>query len=299
MIALPGGEFLMGSDRHYPEEAPAHRVCVDGFSIDVHPVTNGQFAAFVAATGHVTVAEYPPDPAAYPDALPEMLYAGSLLFICPEQNHDTRDRSVWWEMARGADWRHPFGTASDLDGLEDHPVVHIACADAEAYAAWAGKALPSEAEWEYAARGGHDSRDFAWGNELAPQGRMLANYWQGTFPYENLVLDGYARTSPVGNYPPNDFGLYDMIGNVWEWTSDWWQDRHAANPEKACCIPYNPRGANQADSLDPEAQIARRVLKGGSHLCAENYCQRYRPAARYPQTIDTSACHIGFRCVVR
>jgi formylglycine-generating enzyme len=297
MISIPGGEFVMGSNRFYPEEAPAHRVRVDGFVIDRFPVTNREFAAFVVETHYVTVAEIAPEATDYPGALPEMLYAGSLLFAPPEGDFDPQDWNAWWQFGRGADWRHPNGAESNLEGLGDHPVVHIACADAEAYAAWAGKALPSEAQWEYAARGGLADADYAWGEVLAPEGKMLANYWQGAFPAENLLLDGFARISPVGSFPANGYGLCDMIGNVWEWTSDWWQSRHAADETKACCVPTNPRGADQADSIDPEAGIPRRVLKGGSHLCAENYCERYRPAARIPQTVDTSACHIGFRCV--
>lgn len=287
----------MGSNSFYPEEAPPHRVQLDGFAIDRFPVTNADFAVFVAATDYVTTAETAPDAADYPGALPEMLYAGSLLFAAPEGAFDPQDWNAWWQFARGADWRHPYGANSNLDGLSDHPAVHIASADAEAYAAWAGKTLPSEAQWEYAARGGLADSDYAWGHELAPGGAMLANYWQGAFPAENFLLDGFARTSPVGSYPANGYGLFDMIGNVWEWTSDWWRGAHVADAAKACCVPTNPRGAEMAGSIDSGAGIPRRTLKGGSHLCAENYCQRYRPAARIPQTVDTSACHIGFRCV--
>lgn len=301
MTFIPGGAFWMGSNVHYPEEAPARQVRVDGFWIDTTPVTNAQFAGFVAATGHVTLAETAPDPALYPGAAPHMLRAGSSLFQPPGRAVALTNSLQWWSFCFGADWRRPAGPASSIDGLLDHPVVHVAYADALAYAGWAGKALPTEAEWEFAARGGLDRAAYAWGDRLAPDGAMLANYWQGAFPTQNLMLDGYARTSPVGAFPPNGHGLYDMIGNVWEWTSDWYgTSARAASP--SCCIPDNPRGGDEKgshDPADPGAAFPRKVLKGGSHLCAENYCQRYRPAARYPQTIDTSTSHIGFRCIAR
>jgi formylglycine-generating enzyme len=238
--------------------------------------------------------------------LPEMAFAGSAVFHKTSRPVDTRDPSQWWTYSAGACWRHPLGQDSSIDGLEDHPVVHVSHRDAEAYATWAGKLLPTEAEWEYAARGGIEDADYAWGNELAPGGAMLANYWQGLFPFANQMLDGWERTSPVGSFPPNGFGLVDMIGNVWEWTSDWYAPRQAlkARPVKSCCggAEVNPRGATRAASFDPlmrEMKIARKVLKGGSHLCAENYCQRYRPAARHPQEVDSSTSHIGFRCIIR
>lgn len=302
MIWIAGGVFRMGSDRHYPEEAPVHRVAVDGFWIDRHPVTNAQFQQFVEATGHVTVAEIPPDPADYPGALPHMLYAGSLVFRRPERKVDLRDWGRWWTFLKGADWCHPYGPKSSIEGLDDHPVVHVAYADALAYARWAGKDLPTEAEWEFAARGGLDGAEFAWGDEFTPGGRHMANTWQGAFPRQNLGTDGYLRTSPVAAFPPNGYGLHDMIGNVWEWTSDWFVPRHAADAPKACCIPQNPRGGREEQSYDPcqpNIRIPRKVLKGGSHLCAPNYCRRYRPAARHPEPVDTSTCHVGFRCVVR
>ncbi|MDO7842663.1 formylglycine-generating enzyme family protein [Sphingomonas immobilis] len=306
MVALPGATFGMGSDRFYAEEAPRRQVRVDAFRIDRFPVTNRQFARFVAETGHVTIAETVPDPADYPGMLPEMAFAGSGVFQPTSTPVDTNDPSLWWHFTAGADWRRPLGTDSSLDGLEDHPVVHVSYADAQAYAAWAGKTLPTEAEWEYAARGGLDDADYAWGDTLAPDGAMLANYWQGLFPFANQLLDGWARTSPVGIYPPNGFGLYDMIGNVWEWTADWYGVRGGAKgkPARSCCAPAeaNPRGGTRAasfDPLEPEIRIGRKVLKGGSHLCAANYCQRYRPAARHPQPIDSSTSHIGFRCVSR
>jgi formylglycine-generating enzyme required for sulfatase activity len=303
MVRLDGGVFTMGSDAFYPEERPSRRVKVDAFWIDAGPVTNAQFARFVEATGYRTFAETPPDPRDYPGMPPEMAKAGSLVFTPTPGPVDLRDSSAWWDFCFGADWRHPLGPGSTLEGLESHPVVHVAWQDAEAYAAWAGKSLPTEAEWEFAARGGLEDAAYAWGEALAPGGAMLANYWQGAFPYENSLQDGYARTSPVGAYPPNGFGLYDMIGNVWEWTRDWWSAPRAVKPKAAgCCVADNPRGGRRDDSYDPATphiRIPRKVLKGGSHLCAESYCQRYRPAARHPQTVDTSTSHIGFRCVVR
>lgn len=292
----------MGSDRHYPEEGPARRVKVDPFRIDRYPVTNAQFSRFVAATGWITKAEQLPDAADYPGILPEMLKPGSLLFTKPAGPVTLHDYTMWWSFCFGASWRCPYGPSSDLEKLHDHPVVHIAYEDAAAYAAWAGKSLPTEAEWEFAAWGGLDGYDYAWGNELAPEGRMLANYWQGAFPSENLALDGYERTSPVGAFPANGYGLHDMIGNVWEWTQDWYADNKGLGQSSPCCVPHNPRGGEEGNSFDPsqpDVLIARKVLKGGSHLCAENYCQRYRPAARYAQPIDTSTSHVGFRCVER
>ena len=302
MIWIAGGPFRMGSDRHYPEEAPVHRVVVHGFWIDRYPITNAQFRQFVEATGHVTFAEIPPDPKDYPGALPHMLYAGSLVFQRPEGKVDLRDWSHWWTYLKGANWRHPYGPKSSIRGRDDYPVVHVASADALAYARWAGKDLPTEAEWELAARGGLDGAEFAWGDELTPGGRHMANTWQGAFPRQNLGSDGYLRTSPVTAFPPNGYGLYDMIGNVWEWTSDWFAPRHVADAPKPCCFPQNPRGGREDQSYDPcqpSIRIPRKVLKGGSHLCAPNYCRRYRPAARHPEPIDTSTCHVGFRCVVR
>nr|WP_262300287.1 formylglycine-generating enzyme family protein [Microvirga sp. HBU67692] len=302
MIWVAGGTFRMGSDRHYPEEAPVHRVTVDGLWMDRTPVTNRQFREFVRATGHVTMAERKPDPKDYPGALPHMLKAGSLVFKPPRGPVDLRDWSRWWKFRFGATWRHPTGPGSSIAGLDDHPVVHVAYEDAQAYARWAGKDLPTEAEWEFAARGGLDGAEFAWGEEFTPGGRHMANTWQGAFPGQNLASDGYERTSPVTAFPPNGYGLHDMIGNVWEWTSDWYASQHPADAAKACCIPENPRGGREADSYDPrqpQVRIPRKVLKGGSHLCAPNYCRRYRPAARHAQPVDTSSSHIGFRCVVR
>jgi len=302
MVFIPGGTFRMGSDHHYPEEAPSHRVSVDSFWIDRTPVTNRQFKAFVKATGHVTTAQVPPAPEDYPGALPHMIYAGSLVFMPPRHVSDPRNWSQWWTFLKGADWRHPYGPKSNINVLDNHPVVHVSFADAAAYAKWAGKDLPTEAEWEFAARGGREGEEFAWGNALAPGGKHMANTWQGRFPTENLNEDGYERTSPVTAFPPNGYGVHDMIGNVWEWTSDWWSREHEADAPKACCIPQNPRGGREDASYDacqPAIRIPRKVLKGGSHLCAPNYCRRYRPAARHAEPIDTSTSHVGFRCVKR
>jgi len=303
MIWIPGGTFRMGSDTHYAEEAPVHHVTVDTFWIDRAPVTNRQFREFVRATGHVTFAEIAPDPKDYPGALPNMLKAGSLVFNPPKHPvADMRDWSQWWTFKFGANWRRPYGPRSSLSGLNDHPVVHVAYSDALAYAKWAGKDLPTEAEWEFAARGGLDGAEFAWGDEFTPGGKQMANTWQGAFPHENLKLDGYDRTSAVTAFPSNGYGVYDMIGNVWEWTSDWYSAGHEADAHKACCIPTNPRGGREETSYDPcqpEIKIPRKVLKGGSHLCAPNYCRRYRPAARHAEPVDTSTSHVGFRCVLR
>jgi sulfatase modifying factor 1 len=302
MVWVPGGVFRMGSDRHYPEERPVHRAAVDGFWMDEHPVTNAEFARFVRATGHVTFAEMPPDPKHYPGARPDMLYAGTLVFLKPAVPVDRRDFKNSWHFVRGACWRHPRGSHSTIHGLEHHPVVHVTFDDALAYANWAGKSLPTETEWEFAARGGLDGAEFAWGDELHPGGREMANTWQGEFPWENLGDDGYDGTSPVGTFPANGYGLLDMIGNVWEWTTDWYRAQHESDAVKACCVPHNPLGPHEDDSYDPcqpAIRIPRKVLKGGSHLCAPNYCRRYRPAARFPQPVDTSTCHVGFRCVVR
>ncbi|QCI69515.1 formylglycine-generating enzyme family protein [Phreatobacter stygius] len=302
MVWISAGSFRMGSDTHYPEESPAHQVRVDGFWIDRTPVTNRQFNAFVAATGYVTFAEIAPDPRDYPGALPHMLRAGSLVFHQPPAPVDLRDWSRWWGFTFGADWRRPSGPGSSLDGLDEHPVVHIAYCDAEAYARWAGKQLPSEAEWEFAARGGLDGAEFAWGDAFMPGGRHMANTWQGLFPHENRGDDGHDRTSPVTAFPANGYGVLDMIGNVWEWTADWYSPKHADDAGKACCIPQNPRGGAEAASYDPrqpQIRIPRKVLKGGSHLCAPNYCRRYRPAARHAEPVDTSTSHVGFRCVQR
>jgi formylglycine-generating enzyme required for sulfatase activity len=291
----------MGSDQHYPEEAPSHQVKVDGFWIDRTPVTNRQFSDFVRATGHVTTAEIPPDPRDYPTAPSHVLYAGSLVFARPRSTFDLRDGSQWWSFMEGADWRHPYGPKSNINLSDEHPVVHVSFHDALAYARWAGTDLPTEAEWEFAARGSLDGAEFAWGDEFTPGGVHMANTWQGDFPLHYRNEDGYEHTSPVTAFPPNGYGLYDMIGNAWEWTGDWYSARHEPDAREARCIPEHPRGGEQAsyDPGQPNIKIARKVLKGGSHLCAPNYCRRYRPAARKPEPVDTSASHIGFRCVFR
>jgi formylglycine-generating enzyme len=288
MIWVPGGTFLMGSDAFYREERPVRRETVQGFWLDAHPVTNAQFRQFVDATGYMTLSERQPDPCAYPDADPSLLVPGSLVFRKPRGPVDLRNYRAWWEYVPGANWQHPKGTESTIDGHDDHPVVHVAYDDACAYAAWAGKALPCEAEWEFAARGGVEGATYAWGEEFAPTGRVMANTWNGRFPWENLGANGYEGTSPVSAFPPNGYGLYDMIGNVWEWTASVFAAPRAETSRTSCCTAEMPGG-----------EIARRVVKGGSHLCAPNYCLRYRPAARQEQTTDTSTCHIGFRCLLR
>jgi sulfatase modifying factor 1 len=302
MCWVPGGEFAMGSQDFYPEERPVHRVAVDGFWMDEHPVTVAEFRRFVKATGHVTVAETAPDPAEFPDAEPAQLVPGSLVFHAPPGPVPLDDVQRWWHWVPGADWRHPYGPGSTLDGLDRHPVTHVAYDDAAAFAAWSGKVLATEAEWEFAARGGLDGATFAWGDEITPTGRPMANTWEGRFPWENLRLDGYDATSPIRTYPPNGFGLSDMTGNVWEWTDDFYTAHDGGEPAHPCCVPRNPRRSTPDWTVGegaPGAQQARRVIKGGSHLCAPNYCLRYRPAARQAETVDTSTCHIGFRCIIR
>jgi formylglycine-generating enzyme len=302
MVWIPGGSFLMGSVDFYPEERPVRRVEVGGFWMDDHPVTVAEFRRFVTATGYVTVAERPLDAAQYPGADPALLRPGSLVFHPTSGPVDLRDVSQWWSYVPGTQWRRPQGPRTSAKGLGNHPVTHVAAEDAEAYASWAGKQLPSEAEWEFAARGGLDGKVFTWGDDFAPQDRMMANTWQGEFPWQNLVTDGWEGTSPVKAFPPNGYALYDMAGNVWEWTSDYYLAHPAGHTEHACCTPRNPRITSAQASLapgEPGAHIPRRVTKGGSHLCAPNYCLRYRPAARQPQAIDTSTCHLGFRCIMR
>jgi formylglycine-generating enzyme required for sulfatase activity len=300
MVRIPGGVFTMGSDVHYPEEAPAHKVNVNGFWMDAHAVTNAEFKRFVDATHYVTLAEKPANAADYPGAKPELLSPHSVVFRKTSGPVDMRDVHNWWTYVAGADWGHPRGPGSSLQGLWRHPVVHVAFEDAEAYANWAGKELPTESEWEFAARGGLDGAAYVWGDEYMPEGKPMANTWQGEFPHQNLLEDGFEWTAPVGSFPPNGYGLHEMAGNVWEWTTDWYQEH--ARIQHACCTLDNPRGGKPEESWDPrtpEVRIPRRVMKGGSYLCAPNYCQRYRPAARMGQPIDTSTCHLGFRCIVR
>jgi sulfatase modifying factor 1 len=300
MVWIPGGEFLMGSDNHYEEEAPAHRVKVAGFWMDRTTVTNREFEGFVNDTGYVTVAERSADPADYPGAKPEMLAPSAVVFIKPKQRVDMRNTHNWWAYVRGANWRHPRGPASSIRGLLDHPVVHVAWKDVVAYATWAGKEIPTEAEWEFAARGGLDGAEFVWGDEFFPDGKPMANTWQGEFPWQNIMLDGYERTAPVGSFPPNGYGLFDMAGNVWQWTTDWYQEH--GKIDSPCCTIKDPRGAELEASYStdqPEIKIPRKVMKGGSHLCAPSYCRRYRPAARMAHPVDTPISHLGIRCIIR
>jgi formylglycine-generating enzyme required for sulfatase activity len=293
LVALPGGSFRMGSTSFYPEEAPIHTVTVGAFAIDKHPVTNAQFAEFVEATGYVTVAERPLDPALYPGVAPADLLPGALVFRPTPGPVNLADWRQWWDWAPGAHWRAPFGQGSGIEGRDDHPVVQVAYPDAAAYAAWAGRRLPTEAEWEFAARAGSVST-YAWGDEPRVDGALMANTWQGRFPYRNdgargLGATRWVGTSPVGAFPPNGFGLLDMIGNVWEWTTTRYSARgHDLDAPVSTCCPV---------PADPDPNVLQ-TLKGGSHLCAPEYCHRYRPAARSPQSQDSSTTHIGFRCVV-
>ena len=297
---IPAQTYLMGSDQHYPEEAPVHRVTVDEFWMQAHQVTNAQFAEFVADTGYVTVAERPLDPADFPGAPAENLQPGSMVFTPTAGPVDLRHLNLWWTWTPGASWRHPEGPGSSLVRRQDHPVVHVAYEDAETYAAWAGCALPTEAEWEAAARGGREQSTYSWGDDPERTPARLANYWHGEFPWRPNA--GYGATTPVGSFPPNSYDLFDMTGNVWEWTRDWYAAHHREDAADQCCVPHNPRGAPIEDSFDPhqpQFRIPRKVVKGGSFLCADSYCQRYRPAARRPQMIDTGMSHIGLRTVKR
>ena len=291
---MPAGSFVMGSDDHYAEERPAHERRVDGFLLDEHPVTNAEFRRFVRATGHVTVAEQVPDAADFDDADPADLVAGSLVFRQTDGPVPLDDWRRWWHWVPGACWTAPSGPGSTLGGREHHPVVHVAFEDALAYAQWAGKRLPTEVEWEYAARAGRPPTTYAWGEDFMPHGRAMANTWQGRFPYENLNSSGLAGTTPVGRYRANDWGLVDMIGNVWEWTSSEWTVDHKSTAATAtthsCCAPQRPAATVGEDD--------RRVMKGGSHLCAASYCLRYRPPARQGQAARSSTSHLGFRCVI-
>jgi formylglycine-generating enzyme len=303
MVWIPGGIFSMGSEDFYPEEAPVHEVRVDGFWMDRHTVTNEEFARFVAETGYVTVAERPLKAEDYPGALQENLVPGSLVFRKTNGPVNLRDYRNWWAWTPGTSWKHPAGPQSSIDEIQQHPVVHVAYEDAQAYAKWAAKKLPTEAEWEFAARGGLESAPFNWGNEHFPDGRPMANTWQGEFPWQNFMTDGYEGTAPVGSFPANGYGLFDMAGNVWQWTCDWFVPRHVNEYVRSCCgPPANPRISSPEKSYDPaqpQFRIPRKVVKGGSYLCAPNYCLRYRPAARQPQMIDTGMSHIGFRCIIR
>lgn len=299
MIWIPSGTFLMGSDQHYAEEGPVHAEKIAGFWIDKYTVTNEQFARFVEETKYVTLAERSPRAEDYPGAKPEMLQPASVVFSKPKRRIDIGNHFNWWSYIAGADWRHPEGPQSSLEDRALHPVVHVGYEDAEAYAKWAGKEIPTEAEWEYAARGGLKHATYAWGESFTPNGRYMANTWQGEFPWQNLCIDGYEGTAPVGRFPANGYGLFDMIGNVWEWTTDWYSSRHPV--VRTCCGVGSAKAARE-QSFDPQLpsiKIPRRVIKGGSYLCAPNYCRRYRPAARMAQAIDTAACHLGFRLIIR
>jgi formylglycine-generating enzyme required for sulfatase activity len=291
MVWVPAGTFWMGSPDTFADAKPVHEVQMSGFWMDRTEVTNAQFARFVEATGHVTLAEQEPDPKDFPGAPPEKLVPGSVVFRPPADAVPLDNHLQWWEYVAGADWRHPEGPGSNLVGRENHPVVHVCWHDAVAYAEWAGKRLPTEAEWEYAARGGLDRKRFVWGDDFRPSGQWQANIWQGQFPNQNSVEDGFIGTSPVASYPANGFGLHDMSGNVWEWCADWYR-------------PDTYRPARQRDPKGPETSydpqepgMDKRVQRGGSFLCSDQYCLRYRPAGRGKGAPDTGNSHVGFRCV--
>jgi formylglycine-generating enzyme required for sulfatase activity len=306
MVWIPGGEFTMGSDAEsaWPEERPAHRARVDGFWLDRAEVTNAQFRAFVEATHYVTTAEKPPVledimsqvPPGTPPPAPEKLVPGSMVFTPPAGRVDLRDFSQWWTWTPGADWRHPEGPVSSIEGRDDHPVVQVSWDDAVAYARWAGERLPTEAEWEFAARGGLDAKPYTWGDGPPADDRILANIWQGEFPHTNTAADGYGGTAPVGSFPPNGYGLYDMAGNVWEWCADWF-DRDLYRRRAGAGPIVNPAGPER--SSDPSRPFERlRVHRGGSFLCNDSYCSRYRPSARHGNSPDTGMSHLGFRCAL-
>ncbi len=297
MVWIPPGEFTMGTDEpQMPDARPKHRVYVDGFWMDRTEVTNEQFQRFVDATGYVTVAERPLDPKDYPGVPPEALVPGSIVFTPPEGEVSLHDHLRWWRYVPGASWRHPEGPSSNLEGREKHPVVHVAFEDAAAYCAWAGKRLPTEAEFERAARGGLEGKRYVWGDELKPGGKFQANTWQGRFPTSDSAEDGYRGTAPVASYPPNAFGVHDLAGNVWEWCSDWYRPDTYALRAKSGEVARNPKGP--ADSFDPqEPGVPKRVQRGGSYLCSDQYCSRYVPGGRGKGAVDTGSTHVGFRCV--
>ena len=306
MVWIPGGEFSMGcadprgkpfgGQDPMPDTRPIHRVSVDGFWMDRTEVTNDQFAAFVAATGYLTVAEQVPKAVDFPDAPPENLVAGSIVFAPPDGPVPLDDHYRWWAWVPGADWRHPTGPSSSIEGRGDDPVVQIAWDDAVAFARWAGKRLPTEAEWEFAARGGLSGAMYPWGDSFHPDGRTMANTWQGRFPGENTAEDGFAAASPVATFPPNDYGLHDVSGNVWEWCADWYRPDTYVRVAAAGAVARNPRGPDT--SHDPqEPGQAKRVLRGGSFMCTDQYCSRYVVGTRGKGEVSSGANHIGFRCV--
>ncbi len=284
MVWIEGGSFTKGAAEFYPEEGPPQEMEVGGFWIDRYEVTNARFGEFVRATGYVTVAERRPDPDDFPDIDPALLQPGSVVFTMP--TGPAGRLTQWWRFVPGASWREPDGPGSSIEGRDDHPVVHITYQDARAFADWLGHDLPTEAQWEFAARGGLDNAPFAWGSEYLVDGKHQANTWQGVFPVMNDNEDNFPASAPVGCFPANGFDLYDMIGNVWEWVDDWY---FPVNSQRA------PAGATGHDPRQPGVPV--KVIKGGSYLCAENYCRRYRPAARHPQETTLGAAHIGFRTV--
>ena len=289
MVLVPGGTDILGSPDFYPEEQPVRQVTVPDLWLDEHPVTNAQFRRFIKDTGHITVAEKAPDPADFPDADPADLVPGSQVFVGTRGPVPLDDWTRWWAWVPGADWRHPEGPDSTLHGRDLHPVVHVGYEDAMAFAQWAGKTLPTEPAWEHAARGGLSNAIYPWGDDFSPNGKVMANTWHGRFPYENTAPHGYTRTSPVKRFPPNGYGLYDVVGNVWEWTATSWTDSPTNDPDTqvhSCCAP-EPLALSEQDQW---------VTKGGSHLCAPSYCHRYRPAARQGHTIRSTTTHLGFRC---
>ncbi len=293
MVWIPGGTFSMGSP--YPgfgDARPIHAVELDGFWMDATTVTNEEFANFVRATGYATVAERKPSPKDFPDVPEDKLVPGSVVFTPPNHAVPLNDHRQWWQFVPGACWKHPEGPGSDLKDRDKHPVVHVCWDDAAAYCKWAGKRLPTEAEWEYAARGGLTQKRYVWGDEFRPESKFMANTWQGQFPHTNTKQDGWERTSPVGSYPANGFGLYDMAGNVWQWCADWYRpDYYKQSPR------HNPLGPD--DCFDPmEPGVPKRVQRGGSFLCNSDYCSRYMPGGRGKGAVDTGNSHVGFRCVL-